>query len=315
MSEFNYDSHKSGITPEEMWTAINPESNPNWGIAGYESPKIYFDHRKEKKDREIFEMHTEVWSKRAHYPKGKENLDKDGKVILPQKTNFIDDCIKQSKSCFSKEKFDNFVNNLRDKKGKTLEEIEGIKVAEPPINKDPKKAKLYRQERSTYIADIFSNELKKSNHPPNIQELIDKTKERHSKYTTQSPDLKEKYKGKTSLPKADIISFMSDAQWMGERMPFYNTKPEEGEGSKEKNKKLFFPEKIKIMNRSPAWKFNKPVINREYLDKREEQINEKVNNMKKSWEDRKIQFIDNVSISYFKTQSGVLGGHRYHKVF
>ena len=51
------------------------------------------------------------------------------------------------------------------------------------------------------------------------------------------------------MPKCDRIFFVSDAEHVGEKMPFYNTyrkegddgAQSEGEGKKKKEKKLFFP--------------------------------------------------------------------------
>ena len=322
MSEFELvTNNKPMISPQEMWAVMNTDGNPNWGIPGYESPKIYFDHVKQKKDRAIYEMHGEVWNNRGHYPKPKFSLDKDGKEIIPQKLNFIDECIKQSNSCFSKSKFDNYVNFIKDKKGKTLDEVEGIIKPKVELNKDQKKAKIYRHDRSTTIDEIFINEKKKTTYAPLVQELIDKTKERQAKYASPLKDVATKYKGKTSLTKSDKISFISDAQWLSERTPFYNTKPENGEGSDGDNKKdkketkLFNPDKIRVMNRSPQWKISKPVVvNKDYMDKREDQMNEKINNLKKSWDDRRIKFIDDVSVSYFKLKDGTKGGFKYTKV-
>jgi hypothetical protein len=196
MSDYDRTYAGSSLTVEDMWSVMNVEGNSNWGVVGYEAPKNYFDFKKKKGDRETWEMHKDVWEKKGHYPKPKLPVDANGKPIFPTKTNFIDECIKVANENFSKKKFDSYVEYLKDKKGKTLEEVEGIKkVEEVPIN-DKSKAKIYKHDRSTYIADIFKNEIKNSQYPPRIQELVEKIKERQGKYS--SPSEKSKMKGKSS---------------------------------------------------------------------------------------------------------------------
>jgi len=57
----------------------------------------------------------------------------------------------------------------------------------------------------------------------------------------------EKYGRKGSLPKSDRISLVHDGEYIGERIPFYNSPPEEeeavleGEKGKKKEKKLAYP--------------------------------------------------------------------------
>jgi len=69
------------------------------------------------------------------------------------------------------------------------------------------------------------------------------------------------------------------------------------------------------MERSPRWKIAKPVtVDKSYKERREQLQQEKVENLKKSWDDRKIKFIDDVSISYFNNKYGKRGGFKYSKV-
>ena len=93
-------------------------------------------------------------------------------------------------------------------------------------------------------------------------------------------------------------------------MPFYYKKIDE-----EKKEKEFLPDKNNVLPRSPKWKICKPLeINRKPMEIREELYNEKVNKLRESWESRRIKFIDDVSLSYFKLHNGDKGGYRYYKV-
>ena len=191
----------SRISPDELWNLVSGEGNNNFGVVGYESPKIYFDHSKVKKDREIFDLNLKVWARKEHYPKPKVAVDKDNNPIIPQRPNYIDDLIKRSKANFSKEKFDKYVEYLQSK-GKSLEEIEGGKTGNKEEKKE-KKPTIYTHDRSTYINEIFKNEVKKSNVPAEFQTVIDGVKEKHEKYKSpfknETERMLEKYKGKTSL--------------------------------------------------------------------------------------------------------------------
>lgn len=202
MSELNFEGTKNLMTADDMWNVMNSGGSGSWGIDGYESPKIYFDFKKQKLDREKYQLNQAVWAKKQHYPKPKEYLDKDGNKIIPQKKNFIDEHIQWANSNFSKPKFDAYVEMLKEK-GKSLEEIEGIKKLAEEKVKDKSKAKIYKHDRSTYIDDIMKRENKMHTVPIDLQEIVEKAKERQAKYSSpvlsESEKMKIKYKGKSSL--------------------------------------------------------------------------------------------------------------------
>ena len=78
---------------------------------------------------------------------------------------------------------------------------------------------------------------------------------------------------------------------------------------------MFFPEKLNVMDKSPQWKIHKPAaVDKSYVQRRNQLHQDKVDNLKKSWDDRKIKFIDDVAISYFKNVDGKKGGFKYLKV-
>ncbi len=110
------------------------------------------------------------------------------------------------------------------------------------------------------------------------------------------------------------MSFLIDAQYLGEKIPFYQKKidPETDAQKKESD---FFPEKLNIMSRSPKWKISKPLaFDSKRFEAREEFQNEKINKLKQSWENRKIKFIDDVALSYFNIKGGLRCSFKYNKV-
>jgi hypothetical protein len=321
---------------DDMFSIINKEINNNWGVVGYDPHKEYFDYKKQKLDRETLNLHQAVWAKKQHYPPAKLPKDENGKVILPKRENFIDETIKMYNSNFSKKKFDEYVEALKDK-GKTLEEVEGIKRPHEILNKDKAKAKIYKHDRNTYIDEIVNEENKKKKITPEFEEIISKAKEKQSRYAsppmTDVERMIKKYKGKGAstyniinilmYSKSDRVTFLAEAIYCGEKTPFYYTKPEEDEEGgdksenekKNKNKKLFFPDKNVVLEKSPRWKFHVPgKTDKSYAERREEQFQSKVEDVRKSWDNRRIKFIDDVATSYFKLHDGKKGSFKYQKV-
>lgn len=115
------------------------------------------------------------------------------------------------------------------------------------------------------------------------------------------------------------ISHLSDIEYLGESVPFYNNyekKPTEDDDSLEKKSKgrevEFFPNKDVVLTRSPQWTIRNENKVIKYKD---ENIIKKIEDTRKSWENRRIKFIDDVSVSYFKVNNGKKGGFKYHNVY
>jgi hypothetical protein len=181
------DFSRNSLTADDMWNLINHKENSTFGIPGYEPAKVYFDHLKNKNDRETWKMHSKVWSNKEHYPKLKLPLDKNGKEIIPQRPSFIEDYIKSKNANFSQEKFDKYVERLKEK-GSSLEEIEGIKIKKK--EEEHKVNKKVFKERTTIISEVINDENKKYIFPEHVSQLIEKVKERQAKYTQKTRPIK-----------------------------------------------------------------------------------------------------------------------------
>ncbi len=113
---------------------------------------------------------------------------------------------------------------------------------------------------------------------------------------------------------------MHDAIFLSESIPYYNTyeaknedKEQENETSKKEKKKLFHPNKNIVLNSPPKWSIGKESPARE--KKIDENYTIKIEKLKKSWEDKKIKFTDDVSLTYLKLYDKALGGIKYSIVF
>ena len=93
----------------------------------------------------------------------------------------------------------------------------------------------------------------------------------------------ERYpKEKPWWPRADRVTVTSDAEYMGEQVPFYyNNSKDEGE----KGKKLFYPNKEYVLRRAPAWAFqgkNPTKLPTDNMKAREDMVRDKIENLKSS---------------------------------
>jgi len=147
-------------------------------------------------------------------------------------------------------------------KEKAEKVIEYLKDKGRPLNKKPEKKeipeKLQRMklqgDRKTFIDWIKRNEEKKHQQYPDredaIQELKDKLSEYYKNKKTPLQNMTERYRVKGSLPKCDRITIISEAEHVGEKLPFcYQLKEEDAdiEGGKKKEKfknKVTYPSVI-----------------------------------------------------------------------
>jgi hypothetical protein len=182
----------SMLTVDDMWGVLNKEEN-TWGVPGYEAPKKQFDFKKIKSEREMHQLNLDVWAKKKHYPKPKESLDRDGKVIIPKKKNFIDEAIAVSKGNYSKEKHDQYIEYLQNR-GKPTDFENPQQVIK--INKDKDQAKFYRHPRSTYLDELIKNEKKSFAVFPHMEAIVEELKEKIKRdEETAKERQKEKEKG------------------------------------------------------------------------------------------------------------------------
>jgi hypothetical protein len=270
-----------------MWKLTNREDNA-WGIEGYEAPKKYTDAKRQILDRKVYEDNLKVWSKKGHYEK-KVLQDKDGNPIIPKRPNYLDEVVKLAKSFYDE---------------KRAQEILEKKTPEEPKkdekSKDKKQCKMYKNERMLYTDWLILFEKNKIK--PRLEEIkdLDKIMDKvNAKKLSDVEKAKEKYGTKKgSLPKADRISLVHDSEYVGERIPFYNTPAEDGDDGapdeeggkkKKKQKKLAFPSKTAIWPRAPSWGYKKSLPkNQDVVDRRKDEDEKKLENVMKKFEDNKV---------------------------
>jgi len=136
--------------------------------------------------------------------------------------------------------------------------------------------------------------------------------------------IKEKYGSKKgSLPKADRMSLVHDCEYVGERIPFYNTPAEEEEAGgndeeggkkKKKEKKLAFPNKKAVWHRDPAWGIYKPIAKNEEVKERVKEIETTKNeNIMRKFEERKVNMTEDVMEAYNKNARWKKLYYEYHQ--
>ena len=260
------------ITPEEMWNCIKGSSQ-NWGIEGYQIARKYYDYRQVKwlQEREkILKAHKKEWPPQ-NWPKDKET----DKLVPPKKTNFIDDQIKWANSFNDPKKSDEIKESLESRG--TFKERE--KKTYPNLRDKFLKDEKEKKEKFEQLPKI---QPWKENA---IEAAKTKIEEDKGKIKSQYQKNLEKYpKEKPWWPRADRITITSEAEYMGENVPFYYNNSKD-EGDEKDKKKLFFPMKEKLMKRAPIWSFqgkNPTKLPTDNMKARDDLIKEKIENIKNS---------------------------------
>lgn len=290
MSKYLKTEHQKDFNPnllskDEMWNSINKTSEIK-GIDGYYPSVVHFDAKKNKFSRETLELNLNVWSGKALYPPPNLPKDENGKIILPKKKNFIDDEVKRSNSYFSPEKAEKYA------------ESKGLIPYDKKLKEGNAKSYIYAHDRETYINKLYKQKKFETQLNEQQQEKADKVKEKHAEMMKTKPHwfeiMKKNYseggKDKKRIS-SDRIGVSSDQQYLSEKIPFWTSKPKNED---DKDKKDFYPKIDYTISLNPVVKIHKPhVLNTEYLDKREEILNEKNEKVKTKWEEKKIKFLGN----------------------
>ena len=265
------------ISVDEMWSLTNREEK-NWGIEGYEIHKTYFDHAQQKRTNARNTMNEKVWARRGHYDKIPPKLDKDGKPIILKRPNYLDEVIRIANSFFDKVRSDKLTEDLKDKSLK-------------PYSRK-RKEDVKRAPRELFTETMIKA-MKKNNEPQKDKDLtaiLEKIKEHEKKKQVLPMELtKQKYagdKGRRGTSCCERVNVTSEAIFVGEQIPFFNTAPPK-EGAEEKyedfpggllkdqcvsgnakerkykkNKVLFFPRKffISAWGKAPGWVYPKKSV-------------------------------------------------------
>ena len=276
------------LTPEKIYDIINDKNKG--GIQGYLCPRKYFDYHQVmwlKKREQILKQHKAAWPP-DDWKKNKETGNKEA----PKKLNFIDERIMWAKS-FNDPKKSQEIRDALEAKGKPIPEFNPFKS---DFDKKPNKKNLLSSFKEQ------EEKLKK------IREQINAIPEYKLNAIEQ---IKEKIKsnsykprqGKSNWSKCERIMYSSEAEYLGEQVPFWNQNSKE----KEEKKSEFFPNKMKILKRAPSWSFgpqkrgeNKEQTALQYIKARNERLEEKANSvLEKMGTDRKKYMINPVE-SYNK---------------
>ena len=280
------------ISPEEMWQCVKGSSQ-NWGIEGYEIAKKYYDYHQVKwyqERKKILDQHKRVWPPND-WPKSKE----DDKPMPPHRPNFIEDYIKWANS-FNDPKKSEEVKQSLESRG-TFKELEPKK----PLNL-----------RDKFLNDEKEKKEQMANLPkihPWKEGPIEKAKanieEQKSKVKTQYQKNVERYsKDKPQWPRCERVSVLSDAQYIGEVIPFYYTYRKEGE--EVDKKKLFFPKKDLTWRKAPVWSFqnkNPVQVPTDNMKTRDDLIKDKIDQLKSNKNISDKDIAGDVIGSYEKVKS------------
>ena len=295
---------KYNLTPEEMWHCVKGSSQ-NWGIEGYEIPRHYYDYHQVKwyQEREkILNSHKRVWPPQD-WPKSKE----DDKLVPPHRPFFIEDIIKWATSYNDPKKSDEVKESLESRGTfKYPEKRKPLNLRDKFLNEE--------KEKKQKMAELPKIQYWKENAIENAKNNIEEDKK---KVKTQLQKDKERYsKDKPQWPRCDRVSVLSEAQYLGETIPFYYTFTKEGE--EVDKKKLFFPKKDFTWTRYPVWSFqNKSPIKipNENMIARDELIKDKIDTLKNNKNISDKDIMGDVMGSYLKVKNRGRNYLMYKKMY
>ena len=277
---------KYALKPEEMYKISTRQLDI--GIEGYEIPRKYNDHRQcvwARQREKILKSHKREWPPQD-WPESKE--DPNVKV-KPKRKTFLDDIYKWCNSYYDKEKAERLIEE------KNININDYVK----PSNIDTKRRKLFlenekRKEDWRKSRPEFAEYKQDA-----IEHVKEKIKQEESEKKDPIDIIRSKYKQKPQTSRCDRISVVSEAQHLGEQIPFYNTYVPEGEVLDKK--KLFFPSKHYTWRRAPAWRYPKDIgPNVEFQKEEKQRLKEKVDEYLNDKDLKKEDLWINVSKSYHK---------------
>ena len=291
------------LTPEQIYDIVMGKDKG--GIQGYRCPKRYYDYHQVmwlKKREEILKKHKAIWP-----PEDWKTNKETDKKEPPIKTNFIDDQIKWAKS---------FNDPQKSQEVKEALEAKGRTFGEP----HPFKSDFDKKVNKLNLLSAFKNreeELKKIREQMNSipefkQNAIEQVQEKikNNEYKPRQ--------GKSNWGRCERVMYTSEAEFMGEQIPFWN--PDTKDEDKKKNE--FKPDKIKFMHRAPIWSIGPKKKDdttkqdaSQYIKARDERLEEKANAvLEKMGVDKKKYMINPVE-SYHKVNKHGSLPHLIRKVY
>ena len=277
---------KYALTPEEMYKLDSRQLE--YGIPGYKIPRKYYDYHQcvwAKKREKILSSHKHVWPP-EDWPRDKndENIK-----VKPKRKTFLDDLYKWCYSYYDPEK----AQRLIEEKNIDVKEYVKPRIIDKTRRKNflenEKKKEEWRKSRPEYSEYMQGF----------VDDIKEKIKQEESEKIDPVEKMKRRYKHKPQTSRCDRVSVVSEAQYLGEQVPFYNTYVKEGEELDKK--KLFFPSKEYTWRRAPAWRYPKDIgPNVEYKKEEKERMKEKLEEYMNDKDLKKEDLWINVSKSYHK---------------
>ena len=277
---------KYGLTPEEMYKLNSHQLE--YGIEGYEIPRKYNDHHQcvwARKREKILSSHKHIWPP-EDWPKSKED---ENIKVKPKRKTFLDDLYKWCYSYYDKEKAEKLIEEKNIDINDYVKPRFIDKKKRTDFLENEKKKEEWRKSRPEYSEYMQGF----------VEDIQEKVKQEESEKVDPIEKIKKRYQQKPQTSRCDRVSVVSEAQYLGEQVPFYNTYvPEDGEIDK---KKLFFPSKHYTWKRAPAWKYPKDIgPNVEFQREEKERLKEKIEEYMSDKDLKKEDLWINVVKSYHK---------------
>jgi hypothetical protein len=277
---------KYGLTPEEMYKLNSHQLE--YGIEGYEIPRKYNDHHQcvwARKREKILSSHKHVWPP-EDWPRSK---DDENIKVKPKRKTFLDDLYKWCYSYYDKEKAEKLIEEKNININDYVKPRFIDKKKRTDFLENEKKKEEWRKSRPEYSEYMQGF----------VEDIQEKVKQEESEKVDPIEKIKKRYQQKPQTSRCDRVSVVSEAQYLGEQVPFYNTYvPEDGEIDK---KKLFFPSKHYTWKRAPAWKYPKDIgPNVEFQREEKERLKEKIEEYMSDKDLKKEDLWINVVKSYHK---------------
>ena len=276
---------KYALTPEEMYKLDSHQLEI--GIEGYQIPRKYNDHHQcvwARKREKILKSHKHLWPP-EDWPRDK---DDENIKVKPKRKTFLDDLYKWCYSYYDPQRAEELIEKGVDTKD-YVKPREIDKIRRKNFLENEKKKEEWRKSRPEYREYMESA----------IEDIKQKIQDEEKAKEDPIDKIRRRYKHNPQTSRCDRVSVVSEAQYLGEQVPFYNTYVPEGEELDKK--KLFFPSKELTWRRAPAWKYPKDIgPNVEHQNEEKERLKEKVEEYMNDKDLKKEDLWINVSKSFHR---------------
>ena len=276
---------KYALTPEEMYKLDSHQLEI--GIEGYQIPRKYNDHHQcvwARKREKILKSHKHVWPP-EDWPRDK---DDENIKVKPKRKTFLDDLYKWCYSYYDPQRAEDLIERGVDTKDYVKPRVID-KIRRKNFLENEKRKEEWRKSRPEYFEYMESA----------IEDIKQKIQDEEKAKEDPIEKIRKRYKHNPQTSRCDRVSVVSEAQYLGEQVPFYNTYVPEGEELDKK--KLFFPSKELTWRRAPAWKYPKDIgPNVEYQNEEKERLKEKLEEYMNDKDLKKEDLWINVSKSFHR---------------